>query len=471
MRLHLVRSTLPLLGLAAQLAGAQGSATASPPPRAALVARLDSLAQDFIADAPAAGITVAVVRGSDTLLLRGVGERDRDRHLPATTATVYRIGSITKQFTSAAVMRLVEQGRISLSDPVTKYLPAYPQWSGVTIRQLLNHTSGIHSYTSSREWQKHWAEDMAPAQLIAFVTSDTLDFAPGTRFRYNNSGYMLLGRVLEKVTGRPYADLIGESMFRPLGMRTAAYCPSRPNDTLYAAGYQVENGKIAPATYLSMTHPYAAGALCMSVPDFLRWQTALTSGRVVSPATYALMSASDSAGGKPIGYGFGLQPGAMGTHRFVEHSGGVHGFQTQQLWFPDDSLRVVVFANTVGSNPSRLAANLAGAAFGLPLVRKPTLPPAVALPAAERDRFVGIYDLITPTGGKFPIHIFVEGDALISQAEGPGQGKFPLIYFGADTFGASFDLSLRLTFTVDGGRATKLLLLQRGQTMEGARRP
>jgi CubicO group peptidase (beta-lactamase class C family) len=471
MRPSLVRSCLSLLCLAGQTAGAQQGATPVPPSRAVLVARLDSLVQDFITDAPAAGITAAVVRGSDTLLLRGVGERDRDRHLPATTATVYRVGSITKQFTSAAVMRLVEQGRISLTDPVTKYLPEYPQWSGITIRQLLNHTSGIHSYTASSEWQKHWAEDMTPAQLIGFVTSDSLDFAPGTRWRYNNTGYMLLGLVLEKVTGRPYAALIDESMFRPLGMRTAAYCPSRPSDSLYSAGYKFDNGKLAPATYLSMTHPYAAGALCMSVPDYLRWQTALTSGGVVSPATYALMSTSDSAGGRPTRYGFGLAPGMMGTHRLVAHSGGVNGFATQQVWFPDDSLRVVVFSNTETSNPDRLAANLAGAVFGLPLIRKPTLPPIVALPAAERDHFVGTYDFVTPTGGKFTVRMFVEGDALMSQAEGPGQGKFPLMYFGANTFGAAFDPSLRLTFTVVDGRATKLLLLQGGQTMEGARRP
>jgi hypothetical protein len=130
-----------------------------------------------------------------------------------------------------------------------------------------------------------------------------------------------------------------------------------------------------------------------------------------------------------------------------------------------------VFANTIGSNPGRLALNLAGAVFGLPPVRKPTRPPVVALPAAERDRVVGTYDFATPTGGKFTVRMFVEGDALMSQAEGPGQGKVPLMYFGANTFGAAFDPSLRLTFTVVDGRATKLLLLQGGQTMEGARRP
>ena len=466
----LLRRPIGLLLLALPHASAQQPS--APPPRAVLVARLDSLARAFLTDAPATGATIAVVRGSDTLLLRGVGERDRERHLPAGPATIYRIGSITKQFTSAAVMQLVEQGKVGLNDPVGRHLPQYPQWAGVTIRQLLNHTSGIHSYTASAAWQKRWGEDLAPDALVALVANDTMDFAPGTRYRYNNTGYVLLGMVLEKVTQRPYADYVRDILFSPLGMRSAAYCPSRPENDAYAAGYDIRNGTLVPTTYLSMTHPYAAGALCMSVPDYLQWQAALTSGRVVQPASFALMSTADTLiGGGRLNYGFGLVPGMLGAHRVIQHGGGVNGFSTQQMWFPDDSLRVVVFANTLGSSPERLAINLASAVFGLPLNSRPTPAPELPLAASDRAKYEGSFDLQRTPGDVLTLRVFVDGDGLAAQAGGSGQEKIPLRYLGADTFGAAFDPTMRLTIVLENGRATKARLLQRGATIEGPRRP
>jgi CubicO group peptidase (beta-lactamase class C family) len=345
--------------------------------RAALTRRLDSLSRAWLAIGPSAGASIAVVRASDTLLLEGLGERDHERALPATSATVYRIGSITKQFTSAAIMQLVEQGKIGLGDPLTKYLPEYPQWRSVTVRQLLNHTSGIHSYTANRDWATTWGEDLTPARLVAFVAKDTFDFAPGTQYRYNNTGYVLLGMLLDRVTGTPYPALMRDHFFVPLGMRSAAYCPSNPTRTDDARGYDRGATEIKPAKFMSMTHPYSAGALCMSVMDYLRWQSALTSGHVVTTASYTMMSTSDTlAGGKPVNYGFGLAPGLLGAHRVVQHSGGVNGFNTSQMWFPDDSLRVVVFSNTVGSNPDRLARTLASAVLG---VSEPAPPVANAV--------------------------------------------------------------------------------------------
>jgi D-alanyl-D-alanine carboxypeptidase len=449
------------------LAGAQ----ATPPSRAQLVGRLDSLARAWIASAPAAGATVAVVKGSDTLLLQAYGERNRETHVPATTGTVYRIGSVTKQFTSAAIMQLVEQGRMALTDPVTKYLPQYPQWSGVTIRHLLNHTSGIHSYTSNRSWADTWAQELTPAQIVAFVEKDTLDFSTGAGWRYNNTGYVLLGMVLEKVTGQPYAEYMRSRFFTPLGMRSASYCPTTPTDSAYAAGYDLRNGAVQPTRLLNMSHPYAAGALCMSVPDYLRWQAALTGGRVVKPATYALMSASDTLlNGKPTAYGFGLAPSAAGAHRGVTHNGAVNGFNAEQTWYPDDSLRVVVFTNTVGAGSGMLERNLANAVFGLPLATPPAKVVGLPISVAERAKYLGTYDLKRADGGIFTVRLFEENDQLMTQAEGPGQGKIPLLYLGNDTFGASFDPSLRLTILLEGGVAKGARLEQRGNRMEGVRR-
>jgi D-alanyl-D-alanine carboxypeptidase len=449
-----------------------GSVPAQQPSRATLTARIDSLAGAFIADTHTPAVSVAVLRGTDTLVMKGYGDASIDSHRAATASTVYRIGSITKQFTSAAIMRLVERGKLSLDDPMSKYLPDVPLHDHtVTIRQLLNHTSGIHSYTSEPEWQKTWAEDMTPRQIVAFVDKDTFDFAPGTGWRYNNTGYVLLGMIIEKVTGEPYATYLQHDLFTPLGLRQTSYCPSRPTDPSFADGYSSAGGTVKPAVFLSMTHPFAAGALCSTVRDLVIWQRALAGGRVVKAKSFALMTTPDTLNnGKRLNYGFGLVPGMLGTHRSVGHGGGVNGFTTSSIFFPDDSVNVVVFSNS-DRGPDPLALNIARAVFGIPLVAGPKPLVAVPLPDADRDRLPGIYDLVTPTGGKFVIHIMVENGQVMTQAEGPGQGKFPLVYLGNLQFGATIDPSIRVTFISEGGAITKMRLEQGGGTMEGARRP
>lgn len=475
MRARLGRSAAVagLTGLVALAAPVAAQSPARAADRAAVVARLDSLATAFVGDGTAAGVTVGVVRGRDTLLLRGYGWADTSARRPAEVATVYRIGSITKQFTAAAVLQLVEQGRVSLDDPLSRWLPQYPQWGRVTVRQLLNHTSGIPSYTANAGWQARMGEALAPAAVMGFVARDTFDFAPGSQFRYNNSGYFLLGQLLERATGTRYDALVQQRFFRPLGMGTASYCPDVPRDRVFAAGYDRRGDRYAPTTPISMTSPFAAGALCMSVPDYLRWQAALTSGRVVRPETYARMSRSDTTSdGKPTNYGWGLAPARVGTHAAVAHGGGINGFSTEQMWVPADSLRVVAFSNTAGSDVDRLAVNLASAVLGEPLRAGPRGVTAVTLPTAVRDSAVGRY-LLQLGPNRLPIELRAEGDGLVSQAQ--GQGSFPLIYAGDDTFGASFDPTVRVRLVREGGRSdgrvTGIRLQQGGGTFDGPRQP
>lgn len=467
----IVATAVPVVAQAPARAASAIAADAAPrAARTALVQRLDSLVDAFRAEGPVAGLTAAVVRGRDTLLLRGAGWADSAGGRRAGAATVYRIGSITKQFTAAAILQLVEQRRLALDDTLGRLLPQYPQWARVTLRQLLNHTSGIPSYTGRAAWQMRMGQALPPDSVIAFVAGDTLDFAPGTRFRYNNSGYVLLGMILERVTGQPYAALMQQRFFAPLGMRSASYCPDEPSAPTHARGYDRRGDGYAPTAPLSMTSPYAAGALCMDVPDYLRWQAALTGGRIVTLATFARMSRSDTlADGRPAGYGWGLAPDTIGRHRVVQHTGGINGFSTQQLWLPDDSLRVVVFANTLGSDPARLARNLAAAVLGEPLrPGTPRLAP-VPLPAAVREAAVGRY-LLQLGARTLPLEFRTEGDGLVSQAE--GQGVIPLLYLGDDTFGASFDRAVRLRLVRgEDGRVTAVELRQNGAVVLGPRQP
>jgi len=463
---------LPLPFAALRSASGQAAALSqTPASRAQLVARIDSLANDYVAGGSASA-AVAVVRGSDTIVMRSYGYADIDKKRPAGPNTVYEIGSITKQFTSSAIMRLVEQGRINLDDDMSKYLPDFPlQGHRVTIRRLLNHTSGIHSYTSNPAWQKTWAQDLSPDSIVGFVKRDTFDFAPGAQYRYNNTGYVLLGMIIEKVTGQPYAKYLNEQFIKPLGLRQTGYCPNHPPDTTYALGYSATGGRIVPAQYLSLTHPFSAGSICSTVRDYLVWQRALHGGRVVNAASYRAMTTPDTLNnGRRMTYGFGLEMSPMGSHRMISHSGGINGFTTDQLWFPDDSLSVIVFTNTDARGPSLTARNIARAVFNEPLVTAPVRPTVVALDAATRDAVIGDYEFTVSPENTIVIHIYLENGTLMSKADGPGQGAFPLLYYGNNTFGAAFDPSMRVAFTIENGRATRASLTQGGGTLQGRRK-
>jgi CubicO group peptidase (beta-lactamase class C family) len=451
---------------------AAGPSGAQQPSTATLTARVDSLVADYKDRTHTPAVSVAVLRGGDTLVMKGYGLASLTPMTQSTASTVYRIGSITKQFTSAGIMRLIERGKLSLDDPMSKFLPDVPLHDHVvTIRQLLNHTSGIHSYTSVRDWQGTWEQDLTPRQIVAFVDKDTFDFAPGTRWLYNNTGYVLLGMIIEKVSGESYAAFLQREFFTPLGLRQTSYCPSRPMDPSFAAGYASRSGSPRPAAYLSMTHPFSAGALCSTVRDLVIWQRALSGGRVANAKSYALMTTADTLNnGTRLSYGFGLVPGQLGTHRSIGHGGSVNGFTTASVYFPDDNVNVVVFTNSDGG-PDALGQNIARAVFGMPLVAGPRPLVAVALADSIRDRLPGVYELATPAGGKFVIHVMVENGQLMSQADGPGQSKFPLVHVGNLQFGAAFDPSLRVTFLSESGKITKVRVEQGGGTMEGPRRP
>lgn len=456
--------------VAFSFAGAQRSTIT----RDAYRPRADSLVLTYLAESHAPGASFAVIRGTDTLAYGAYGLANVEAARAPTTATIYEIGSNTKQFTSAAIMKLVEQGRVKLDDDLSKYVPEFPlHGRHVSIRQLLTHTSGIHDYTSSPEWPKTWGQVLSPDAIIKFVAADTFDFAPGTAYRYDNTGYVLLGMVIEKASGQKYAKYIDAQFFKPLGLRETSYCPSRTSDPAFALGYTKGPNGIERAQFLDLSHPFAAGALCSSVGDFAKWQRALASGRAVSPASYALMSTADTLNnGRRINYGFGLVPGTFAGHATVSHTGGIPGFATAAAYVADDSLSIVVFTNYDRESPQRVVQNLLRVAYGeAPVAARaaPARGTVAALSPADRDAIVGTYALQLPSGQALPIKFFVDGTRLMAQAQ--GQPANEIHYLGNYAFGVDFDPALRFTFTIDGGKATKVTLLQGGATIEGPRVP
>jgi D-alanyl-D-alanine carboxypeptidase len=470
-----MRRCFPLAVLVTLAAFSSAAPQRSTVTRDAFRPRADSLVYTYLAESRAPSAAFAVIRGNDTLYFGAHGLADVDHWRAATATTIYEIGSITKQFTSAAIMRLVEQGRVKLDDDLSKYVPQFPlQGKKVSIHELLNHTSGIHSYTSEPAWQKTWNDVLSPDAIIKFVASDTFDFAPGTAYRYNNTGYVLLGMVIEKASGQKYAKYLDAQFFKPLGLKETSYCPSKTSDPAFALGYSKGPIGTVRAQFLDLSHPFSAGALCSTVGDFVKWQRALAGGKVVSPASYALMSTADTLNnGRKINYGFGLVPGMFDGHKTVSHTGGINGFATAETYVPDDSLSIVVFTNYDAESPQGLVQNLLRVAYGEdPVGRRIAASAQAAAPSlslADRDAIVGNYLLQLPGGQQLPLKFFVDGTRLMAQAQ--GQDANEVRYLGNYEFGVAFDPALRFTFTMEAGKATKVTLLQNGSRIEGSRVP
>jgi D-alanyl-D-alanine carboxypeptidase len=407
-----------------------------------------------------------VVRGRDTLLFKAYGKADLELNVPMTVSSVFRIGSVTKQFTSAAVMQLVQDGKLALTDSIGQWVPNLPvAWRGVTIAHLLNHTSGIPSYTEVGEpWMKRWGEDMTGADIIALTADKPFDFADGSSWKYNNTGYVLLGMLIEARTGRDWHADFATRFFAPLGMTQTKYCDAGPVITNRARGYSRSVGdEWVNARYLSMTQPHAAGALCSTLGDLLTWNRALHGGKVVSAASYTSMTTPVGAATERR-YGSGLAVEDLGGHRVVTHGGGINGFITANMFVPDVQLSVTVLTNGDFTNTERIAHQLARAALGVPLEVPPK---GITLTAAQMAVYAGVYDITLDARRDFTV--FTKDGALFGMLAGQSPEK--MIPLGDHTFGVAFDPAVRVIFTVAGGQATKFTLRQGGADRIGMRKP
>ena len=444
-----MRRTPVALLFALSLAAASLGAAQNLPPAATVARVTDSLAQAFVAAKRAPSVSVALVRGTDTIVVKAWGTADIELNVPASAASVYRIGSVTKQFTASLVMQLVEQGKVKLNDSIAVYLPKLPvKWRAVTVRQLLNHTSGIPSYTDVGErWVRRWGEEMTPDTIIAMTANDTMWFAPGTKWQYDNTGYIVLGAMIEKVTGTTWRENVSKRLLDPLGLKETSVCLTEPIIMNRVAGYQLESDGWENAPYIAMSQPYAAGSMCSTARDLARWNEALHGGKVLTASSYQMMTTPAGAAAKgDLAYGFGIGTDTLAGHKVITHGGAIHGFVSANVWVPDAKLSITVLGNAGGAPVGDLMKQIVRAALGAPLVQPPK---AVALAAADRARYAGVYALMLP-GGARDFTIADAGDHLTAQLA--GQGAFPILYFGSDTFGVTFDPNLRLTFTMQTAR-------------------
>ena len=437
---------------ASTVAASPATASTAAPAEDLLAAQARAIVQGYVDRNEFSG-TVLVAKDGKPVFREAFGLANRELDVPMTPESILRLGSITKQFTSASIMQLAQQGKLSIDDPVSKYYAAAPAaWSKITVKHLLNHRSGIPSYTERPGFFETQATvDRTPEEIVELTRDMPLEFEPGAKFAYNNTGYVLLGYIIEKVSGQTYADYLQQHIFAPLGMKHSGYDVSQVVLPNRAAGYGFENGVWTNAAYLSMTLPHAAGSLYSTVDDLLMWEEAFFSGAVVSKTSLDLMFADYGDN-----YGFGIGSDDVGGHRALRHSGGINGFSTDMARFPDDDgLTVIVLSNLESGRSGRIANELARMWLGLP-----PPPPRAALVPVEvapevLDRYVGVYELMPD----FNITLTREGNVLSAQAT--GQGAFPLTAT-SDTEFHFQPAGIRIVFPAGEGPAQSFTLHQGG---------
>lgn len=432
------------IGIALLLAPIATVNAAEPP-----LARMEEVVQSYAASQSFMG-TVLVEKDGKVIFDKAYGSADLEWSIPNATDTKFRIGSITKQFTAAAVVLLEERGKLKFDDPIGKHLPDLPlPWHKATIAQILNHTSGIYSYTSLPNGEfMRWK--FTPAQVIERIKDKPLDFPSGEKYAYSNTGYFILGMLIEKLGGQTYAQFLQDNIFTPLGMKDSGYDTEAAIIPRRAHGYERRGGVLVNAQFLDMAIPYAAGSLYSTTHDLLTWNRALLAGKVVKPASFKRMTI-------PVknDYGFGLIMQPLDGHRRIFHHGGINGFTSSLITYPDDRMTVIVLNNAPGTSEG-IATKLATLMLGKPVTLNIERT-EVALDAKTLARYVGRYQLRP----EFVLEVALQNGKLVAQAA--TQPEIPIFAESQTRFFARA-IDAQITFLVEGdGPASALILHQGGR--------
>jgi CubicO group peptidase (beta-lactamase class C family) len=420
-------------------------------------APLASKFDEYLSAAAKQGFTgsALVARDGKVIISRGYGMANVEWDIPNTPQTKFRLGSITKQFTAASILLLQERGKLNVQDPVCKYVTDCPKaWEPVTIHHLLTHTSGIPSYTdvkSPEEFRKMSLTQVTPAGFVDSFKSKPLEFAVGEKMKYNNSGYFMLGYIIEKVSGQSYEAFLQENIFTPLKMANTGYDTHERILKQRATGYSRRKDARINSDYLDMTVPYAAGSLYSTVEDLFAWNEALFSDKLLSAKSREAMMTVDKNN-----YAYGLTVNQQHNRRVVAHGGGINGFNTILARFPEEKVTVVVLRNADYGSPvpvkvsQDLAAILFGEKYEIPRERV-----AIKIDPKILDAYVGQYEL----NPNFIITMTREGDSLMTQAT--GQPKFELFPESETRFFLKV-VDAQVTFVKDDKGVVTHLILHQG---------
>ena len=394
---------------------------------------------------------VLLARAGQPIVSRGYGMANIELDVPNTPQTVFRLGSVTKQFTGLAIVLLQERGKLSVNDPVCKYLSDCPQaWQPITIKNLLTHTAGIPNYTEFADFPKTAAAETTPAEMTNRFRDKPLQFALGEKYAYSNSGYYLLGMITERASGKPYADFLQENIFGPLGMKQTGYDNPVRIIKNRAAGYARTSDGLVNAAPISMSTAYSAGALYSTVEDLLLWDQALYTEKLVSRKS--LDEAFTPFKGN---YGYGWSIGKRFGRDVIAHGGGIFGFATHIARYPADRVTVIVLSNVEGAPSGEIANSLAAIVFSAPY-EIPAERKEIQVASKKLEKYVGQYQL-TP---QLALNVMLENGKLLGQIS-----TQPKLELAAESETVFFfkTVNAQVTFVVNAqGEVTGLVFRQGG---------
>ena len=421
------------------------------------VARMEQVIRSYTTNRQFMG-SALVAKGAEVLLSKGYGSANLEWDVPNTPVTKFRLGSITKQFTAASILLLQERGKLNVEDPVKKYMADAPAaWDKITIYNLLTHTSGIPSFTGFPEYSKWEPFATTAAEEVARFRDKPLDFAPGEKWSYSNSGYVLLGYLIEKITGGSYEKFVRDNIFTPLGMRDSGYDSNAAVIAHRAAGYTRGKDGLENAGFINMTVPHAAGALYSTTEDLLKWEQGLFGGKLLSAASLKTMTTPFKND-----YACGLFVQTKDGRKAIQHGGGIEGFNTQLTYYPDDKLTVVVLANVNGAAPGDIAAKLAAVAHG-EAVTLATERKEVQVAPQVLAKYAGTYEV----GPGVMATVTVEGGRLMTQLT--GEPKLELFAESETRFFLKVVDAQVEFFTDASGAVSHLVIHQGGRDQKAAR--
>ena len=368
------------------------------------------IGDQYTSDAP--GVSILVAKDGKAIYSKGSGIANLELDIKAAPKHVFEIGSITKQFTAVAILMLEEQGKLSVEDEITKFIPDYPtQDKTITVHHLLNHTSGIKSYTNMPSFMEFARTDMTPTVLMDKFKNEQMEFDPGTQFNYNNSGYIVLGHIIEVVSGQSYEDFIQTNIFDKIGMNNSYYGSMTRLIPNRARGYSKTETGYRNADYLSLTLPYAAGSIMSTTADLLKWQNAISANTLIKKSSLEkATNGSTLDSGEEITYGYGWYTGNINGSASVEHDGGIFGYSSSGIFLPEENVYVIGLSNCDCGNVGALVSNVAAMAIGKPFPKKKD---AIDLSESQLSKWVGAFEYEGAIR-----HVTLKNKQLFSQREG-----------------------------------------------------
>ncbi|HJR59222.1 MAG TPA: serine hydrolase [Vicinamibacterales bacterium] len=402
------------------------------------------------------GGAVLLARGGKPLVAKGYGYANIEWQIPATPQTKFRIGSVTKQFTSMLIMQLREQGKVKIEDSVCVYVTPCPDaWKPVTVHHLLTHTSGIPTYTAIPSWRETNMVPKTVEQMVAIFRDLPLQWTPGEKYAYNNSGYFLLGVVIEQATGKKYEQALQEMILTPLGLKDTGYDWPGTIIPRRAAGYEGRGPARRNASALDMQQPYSAGSLYSTVEDLLKWEQALyTDSLLPEPARHVMWT--PFLNNYAYGWSIAAPSAATFGHKRMAHAGGINGFSSMLIRVPESNVTAIVLSNNASANAGQIARDLLAIYYG----QRYTVPAPRTVAQVDPkvfDHYVGTYELRPD----FLMTVTREGNGLFTQAT--GQEKIEVFPLSETKFFPKV-LDAEITFVKSAdGTVTHLMLMQGGR--------